>query len=270
MARILIAANGQWFDELRAVAYYPESHVERWILQHASAIFPQHLVIPFKLNIATETSAGRKRPDLALIRRDFLAWTVVEVEVEGHGLSHVVEQTSVFAQGKYNAEQIAEYAKQKIKEHYNKRVGLVRLRSLFSSFAPSVLVIADGPSPAWEQTLSEAGVDFCVFEVYKSVGGQHVYRTSGQYPTVPAEQGHCRPHRSLPNVFEVIGHITFNNLRHGSEIEVVYEGYLTQWEFFEESGKRYLRFVGKSNPLSPNNTYALLREKSRKYYFRRS
>src|SRR6266852_3921922 len=110
MARILNAADGQWYDELRAVAYYVESNLENWILQHAKSIFPHHFLIPFKKGVLGKTTPATKRPDLALIRRDFSAWAIIEVEIERHELAHVLDQTRVFVEGNYNAPEMAEYA----------------------------------------------------------------------------------------------------------------------------------------------------------------
>lgn len=270
MARILTAADGRWYDELRAVAYYGESDLERWILQHARSVFPHHFVIPFKTDIVSQKNAATKRPDLALIRRDFSGWSIVEVEVEGHGLSHVLDQTRVFASGRYNAHEMAEYAQRQLKQSCGKTVSTHRLTGLFSGHTPSVLVIADAPDIGWQPTLEEEHVDFCVFQVYKSVFGRFVYRTSGQYPLVSAEAAHCRRHASMPNVFEVIGNFTFKNLGKTKQVEVEYDELLTRWVVFKDKGKQYLQFTGKSNPLSPSATYGIFRDKSDKYHFRRS
>jgi len=270
MARILIAAESRWYDELRAVAYYSESEMERWILQHAKSLFPHHFVIPFKKDVVSRTTATPKRPDLALIRHDFSAWSVVEVELEEHPLSHVLDQTRVFAAGSYNAPEVAEYARKQLKKFCDKTASLKRLSNLFSKHAPSVLVLVDRHATEWQEELSRAGVDFCIFEIYKNVVGQFVYRTYGQYPAVPAEEAHCRPHASISNLVEVIGNFTFKKLRKGGQVEVVYDQYLTRWDLFKEEGKQYLRLVGAANPLSPNATYALFRDKSENYFFRRS
>src|SRR5258708_8060294 len=112
MARILNVADSRWYDELRAVAYYVEKDLERWVLQDVRSLFPHHFGIPFKKAVS-ETTAWKK-PDLALVRRDVSAWAIVEVEVQGHEISHVLEQTRIFADGDYNAPEMAEYAHKQI------------------------------------------------------------------------------------------------------------------------------------------------------------
>jgi len=270
MARILIAGDGRWYDELKVVGYYTESEIERWILQHGKELFPHHFVFPFKKEILSQAGSGSRRADLALIRRDFAAWTIVEVELEGHGLTHVLDQTKVFTEGKYNQPKVAEYLRQQLWRCCNKKVSLKRVTSLLSESTPSTLVIADALDDKWQAELAKQGVDLGGLEIYKSTRGHYVFRTSGRYPLTVAQEVHCRPRQWAPNTIEVIGDFTFTKLRRGRRVEVVYEGRVTHWGFVEDSGKKYLQFMGSSNPLSPNETYTLLRDKSHRYYFRRS
>jgi hypothetical protein len=268
MARILNVVDSRWYDELRAVAYYVESDLERWILHHAKSIFPDHFVIPFKKSISGKTTS--KKPDLALIKRDVSAWAIVEVEVEGHGLNHVLEQTAVFAEGDYNAPEIAEYAHKQIRKISQKAVSLERITNLLAHHPPSVLVIADVHLPEWQEKLNETGIEYCIFEIYKNASGHFVYRTFGQYPPAISQEAQCRAHASLPNVLEVIGNFEFKNVGKKMRVEVSYDDYLTLWAVFEEGGKQYLRSLGTVNPLSPNATYGLFRDKSNRNFFRRS
>lgn len=270
MARILIPAYDSWYDELRAVSYYSEADLERWIHQHAKLLFPYHYVCPFKKDVVSMINADTKRPDLMLIRHDFSAWVIVEVEVEEHALNHVLDQIQVFQKGDYNAIEVAEYVQRNLKNYCNKAVGQKRLTKMFSEHTPSVMVITDVHKSDWEQELKNIGVDFCIFEIYKNVSGHYVYRTFGHYPVVYVDKANCRQHKQYPNLIEVIGNFKFKPFSKGKQIEVFYDQYLTPWDLIEDKGKQYLRFAGKINPLSPNDTYSLFREKSNKYYFRRS
>jgi hypothetical protein len=271
MSRILTTNDGRWYDQLKAVAYYGETELEKWIQQHASSLFPHHYVIPFKKDI-NSPKMGTKRPDLALIRKDLSGWVVVEVELEGHKLDHVLGQTKVFLDGDYNLPEIATYVRDQLSRHHNKQLTLNQLKVMLDSHAPSVLVIADEHAEDWQDELKKLGIQLCVFEIYKSTTGLHVYRVFGDYPTVFAEDAHCRPHASLPNLVEVIGNFTFTGVAPTGLVEVIFEECLTQWSLFEEKGRKYLRFLGKSNPvpLSPRETYRLYRDKSDKYYFKRN
>ena len=255
---------------LRAVAYYVESDVEKWILQHATALFPNHHVFPFKRDIVSLTGEETKRPDLALIRRDFSAWAIVEVELGVHTLDHVLEQTRVFVNGDYNAPEIAAYAQKQLKTCCNKTATIERLTKLVGTHAPSILVVADTPEIDWHEELKNQGVDLCVFQIYKSVRGLYVYRTSGRYPTVQVQESHCRPLPLRPNLLEVIDEFEFKKLKKRKIVEITYEGYLTRWDLLQDEGKQYLQFVGSSNPLSPTATYRLFKDRAQKYYLGRS
>jgi hypothetical protein len=270
MARILNIVNARWYDELKAVAYYGETELEKRILQHAKKVFPQHYVFPFKKEVNAAALPGAKKPDLGLIRRDFSDWSVVEVEIEKHPLSHVLEQTRVFLGGDYNLPEMAEYVRAQLKQYCQKTASFKRLSNLFSTKAPSVLVIVDVDNSDWQEELNREGIGLCVFEVYKNAHGHYVYRTLGQYPAVLTEEAQCRPHPSIPNIVEVIGDLEFKKLDKDSRLEVSFDELLTRWEPFVDSGKRYLRLVGPANPLSPIATYGLFRDKTDRYFFKRS
>jgi len=269
MARILHAANGRWYDELRTIAFYSEAELERKILQHANAVFRGYHVFPFKLDVRGRTAGSVKRPDLALIRKDFAAWALVEVELKAHTLTHVLEQTGVFVDGDYNALELSEYAKAQLKKVCNKTVSIARLLKLFSENAPSILVVADEHQPTWKTALGKSGIRYGVFEVYKSVAGHFLYRTLGEYPVVPADEAHVKRHVSMPNLYEVIGEFSFTNLT-GGHVEIALDEYLTRWALVEDGGKVYLRFIGSSNPLSPDATYGLIRDKFDRYHLKRN
>src|SRR4051794_24370692 len=99
MARVLVPDGPHWYEELKAVSYYGESELERYVRDHVSDLFPDFYVFPFKKDITHKTKQITKRPDLAMLRRDLKAWGIIEVELSGHDLKHVLEQTECFAEG---------------------------------------------------------------------------------------------------------------------------------------------------------------------------
>jgi hypothetical protein len=270
MARILITPEGRWYEELRSVAYYSESEVEKRIIQHAKSLFPNHYVFRFKRDIVHRGTENKKRPDLALIRHDLSAWAIVEVESGQHGLDHVLSQTRVFINGDYNAPEVAEYVQKQLNTSCDKLVSLERLTKLFLTEAPSIFVVADTPETGWLKDLNEEGVSLCVFQIYKSVRGLYLYRTVGQYPTIEVKEAHCRLLASSPNLLEIFGDFVIKRFARGKVVEIVYEGYLTRWKLITGEGKQYLQFAGTSNPLSPAATYRLFRDRTHKYYLGRS
>ena len=203
-----------------------------------------------------------------MIRRDFSAWGVIEVEIAEHEIKHVLEQTRVFVAGDYNAPEMADYIRRQLKTHCGKKAGFARLTDLLSAKLPSVLVITDTHVDNWQQQLEAAGVTMCVFEIYKSTRGRYVYRTSGKYPSVPAQEAHCRA-AAIDNVIEVIGNFTFKTTGQNKEVAVSFDNRLTRWACFEDNQRRYLRFLGRANPLFPKDSYVIIADKTSRYHFKK-
>jgi hypothetical protein len=266
MSRVLHPIDdGIWFHELRAVAYYGETELEKVIRSHLVSLFPDFFVFPFKQ--AIRKGGETKKPDLAMIRRDFQEWGIIEVETEDHNLAHVLEQTNVFIDGDYNVVEAAKYIRAQMKGHCNKRVSQVRIQKLLESRLPKVLVIVDAEMEGWDERLKASGVDLCIFQIFKSPRGSYMYRTFGKYPVVPSREVHCRLMTTPSNLLEITGEFHFQNLRKNKHVDVVFDSSLTRWALIEDDGKKFLRFLGKANPLSPNATYRLYADRAGKYYF---
>lgn len=267
MSRVLIPGDGAWYHELKAVAYYGESDLERVIRDHVRSLFPDFYVFPYKRDVARRDASETKRPDLAMVRRDFSAWGVIEIELSEKNLTHVLEQTSCFKAGEYNTPETAKYIRGQLRAHCKKMASLGRLQDLITHKLPTVLVIADAHVDAWERPLKQAGVDLCIFQIFKNTRGHYIYRALGDYPIIPAREAHCRRHPTLSNTLEIIGHFEFKRLGKSRQVDVVFDARLTRWTFIEDGGKSYLQFLGRINPLSPNATYSLFADRRNKYYF---
>jgi hypothetical protein len=266
MSRVLIPSEADWYDELKAVAYYGESDLEREIRQHVRSLFPDFHVFPFKTRITSRVTSLTNKPDLAMVRRDFKAWGVIEVELSEHDIRHVLQQTQCFVDGEYNAPEISPYIARQMERHCQTQVSPKRLQNLISNELPTVLVIADDHHADWENELKAAGVQLCIFQIFKSPRGRHIYRTCGAYPVVPARAAHCRRHASMDNVVEIIGHFEFKKLNRKREVNLMYAATLTRWKLMKDNGKNYLQFLGKVNPLSPKVTYRIFADGSHNYH----
>ena len=112
MSRILVASEARWYEEQNIIASYYEAEFERKIRQQVGAVFPDYYTSSFKREIEAYQKESRK-PDLAMVHKDFRDWWIVEIELVGHPLSHVIDQVSVFTHGNYNSIRIADYLKKK-------------------------------------------------------------------------------------------------------------------------------------------------------------
>jgi hypothetical protein len=272
MSRIVIPEGASFnaYHLLKLVATYGEDVLEAHVRQHVSDLFPDYYVIPFKRDVASTVAADVvKRPDLAMIDRQFQSWGVVEVEVVDHTLDHVLGQIEVFVNGTYNAIETARYVKEKLLTHCSKRVSLARLAKLFTEEHPAVLVIADELREDWREELERLGADLCTFELYKNTRGRHLYRTSGKYPVIPTREAHVRRTPGSANLLEITSEFEFKRMPQGM-VDIVFDDIITQWAFFQEAGARYLRFAGGANPLGSNDAYVLFADRQERYYFRRN
>jgi hypothetical protein len=147
-------------------------------------------------------------------------------------------------------------------------VSLARLGRLIRSELPTVLVIADAHVDAWQAPLRKVRADLCVFQIFKNTRGHYLYRVFGGYPSVPTREAQCRRHATVPNTLEVVGGFEFKRLGRKRHVDIVFDATITRWACLDDGGSRYLRFLGKVNPLSPNTTYALYADRTERYYFR--
>jgi hypothetical protein len=268
MSRVLVPEEGRWYHELNAVGYFGESELERAIRQHVGSLFPDFYVFPFKIDVTSKAADDTRRPDLAMVRRDYESWYVVEVELSTKALDHVLGQTLVFADGNYNAQAVAKYIERQIRTHYSEIVSFDDLVALIDDKVPQVLVIVDEWVEEWREKLEDSGIGLCVFQIHKSTHGHYVYRTVGKYPVVSSGEAHCRRDRQIANLFEVIDPFAFSNLGDEGQIDILFDGRLSRWKVIEDDGKTYLRFLGKANPLSPNDTYVLSVDTVGGYHFK--
>jgi hypothetical protein len=268
MAKILVASEGSWYSELHSVAYYGETEFESHIRQHLQSIFPEYIAFPFKKDI-TDASGTTKRPDLAMVRKDYGDWCVIETELETHELQHVIDQTRVFRDGDYNSLEITEYIYSQALAINKKKLNKKRLHKLLQARAPSVLVLVDAYKADWEQELKNLGVQLCIFEVYKNTGGSHAFRIDGEYPTVQEVESHCRYTDALFNTLEVVQRAILRK-RLNQEIEISFNGRITRWIVLRDKNKTLLRYLGKTNPVPPGTGYVLFKDAQNKFHIRKN
>src|ERR1044072_2807506 len=153
MSRVLIPATTTWYDELKAVGYYLEQHLEREIQQHVRSLFPDFHVFPFKSRVRSRRTGQVNKPDMAMVQRDLRSWGVSEVELSDKDTRHVLNQTRCFLEGDYNAPKIAKYMWGQMKEYCRGIPTLTQLERLLQRESPKVIVIADAHVDAWREEL---------------------------------------------------------------------------------------------------------------------
>lgn len=255
MSKIL--HNGEWYDELSIVGSYYESEYEQIILSHVETVFPEYYTFPYK-RIIYDDKGGTAKPDLAMIRKDYKEWYIVEVELEKHDFNHVKKQVKIFTNGIYDKE-TAEYI-QNNQDYLNKD----KLLTLIKTKQPSVLVIVDGQQNAWVEELEKYKSIMCVFQVFKNAKNELLYRLNGEYPDVFIKHSHCYFEKTMPNNLKILepGILNFKN---GEDIEIKYNSKISIWTRIDSNtGEVYLRVRG-SNPANPIGNYILYQDSENKY-----
>jgi len=270
VAKLLVNSEKSWCYKLSNIGYYTEAQYETMILDHARAIFPDFITIRFKRIIEDDTGK-KKKPDLVLIRNDYKAWWIVEVETSQDNTNLVKDQVSVFLNGDYSDyDGLAKYISKQIqKEHNLKRIPRKRIQSLIKHSVPSVLVVVDGDRKDWEDEFNNMGVVVCVFEIYKNNRSQYSYRLFGNYPYVVKQQSPCRFDSRIPRVLEVTEGSIFAGKN--GRIEISYGGDITRWEIIKrENDKAYINYVDTHFSLAHLNTFVLKKSRKNRYFLERS
>jgi len=194
MARLLL--RNEWFEPLSLHAQY-ESEFERILLAYADTLFPAWHLVPFKVDVRSEE--GVRRPDLALIDRDYGRWWVVEAEMARHDFnSHVLPQARVLANGKYDNTHVAALMRS------GRELNPDRVAAMVRGEQPHVWVIVDHPRPDWQQPLRAIGAALGVIEIFRSETNQHSFRLNGEQPQPPATDViECRRDRLVLRLWTV-------------------------------------------------------------------
>lgn len=194
LARLLL--RDEWFEPLSLHAQY-ETEFERILLAYADTLFPTWYLVPFKVDVRSDE--GVKRPDLALIDRDYRRWWVVEAEMARHDFnSHVLPQARVLAYGRYNEVHVSALLRSAAMLDSERVAAMVR------GEPPRVWVIVDRPQPDWERPLEAIGAALGVVEIFRSTTNQHVFRLNGHQPEPPTtDKIECRRDPSVLRLWAV-------------------------------------------------------------------
>jgi hypothetical protein len=248
MAKLLI--GDELYVSLSSAAFF-EFEYESLILSHASRLFAEHVAVPFKRQVESET--GRATADLALIERRYRKWWVVEVELSHHSLSrHVLPQVAILANAKYGRN-IAEYLSSQ-SDALNPEV----LDNMMRGSQPQVLVVVNRHVSGWVQPLAAYGALLAVVEVFRSDRNRHVFRLNGDYPAAPGDEVsslRCDP--LLPRLLIVESPGALESPP-DKRLLIEFEGETTEWTKITTKDKVWLSPV-RSNPLTPGEKYALVK-----------
>lgn len=259
MSRLLVTSDqtGPWYEELSVVSSYSESDYEDKIKQYSHEIFSEFYTVRFKLDVKSDAST--KKPDLILIAKDYSDWWVVEVELAGHSIEHVLDQVDVFRTGDYNPVTITKYLTRVFQEELSDvPINNDKLERLIADSPPKILVIVDSPIPEWKERLDEMDVKLCDLQVFKNTERAEAYKIGGEYPAIYFDKAHLKFAKLARNTVEVIGGSMLSGLLAvDSEVIINYKGKSSRWTVDCVNGKVFLKCLGKVCPLHVGNNYII-------------
>lgn len=164
------------------IYYEHEPHFSDIAKTELAKVLPGFSILDFSPFIVGDEGA-RRRPDLALIDRNYRMWAVVEVELEQHSLeNHVLPQVRTFATGRYDASH-AELLHSK-----DPTLNLEKLRNLTTYVSPMVSVVVNSRSVlenGWAVLESEYSARLTFLESFRSDNMDVIVLISGYLPTPP-------------------------------------------------------------------------------------
>ncbi|MDP8240506.1 MAG: hypothetical protein P9X24_15550 [Candidatus Hatepunaea meridiana] len=264
MARLLFNAEPRWYEEWSLVASYYEAEFERTLREHMEYVFPDYITIRFGGFTIYSNSPKGRRADLAMINRDYKDWWIVEVEKSTDDFKHVLSQVEVFSQGIYNSIVATDYIIEQVEREEKEMLDPGKLREMIKTKRPSVLVIVDEPKPKWEKDLKKYNARLCEFQVFKNTNGLEAYRLSGKYPEIFFSDSHCRFHKTVNNLLEILSPEIFEDPSERN-IEIRYNEKIIVWDKIHDGGSVFLRLNGNFNPLQVNKSYVLHKDSQGKY-----
>ena len=256
MARLIIPATEDWYEEMAIVSCYYETEYEAKFKQHVREVFPDYFVITIKDTI---NSIGRKsrKPDLVLIKNDLSEWWLVEVELEAHRLSHVLNQVRVFANPDFNHITFGKKLKDRIDEEIQGHAYTQQdLQDLVLKASLNVLVVVDEYIDKWKKSLQMEGVKLCIFQVFKNTRAGEAYRIDGEYPRTLRKVTFCSSYRRDPHAYE-LHEAESMGLAAGDIIEVFYNDRAARFDLIQSEGRTIMRFNGKYNHVPTRKDYVL-------------
>lgn len=235
MPRIL--SQREWFESLSSRSVF-EADYESTIRSNADVLFPGFGCYSFSPLVVSEF--GNAKPDLCLIDVNYRCWFVIEVELDHHSLDrHVEPQVRRLAYGRYTDE----HAMALVQE--NPHLSEVRLKQLFASHQPAVIVLTPRSRGAWISPLSNLGARVITVEVFQDHRNRRVFFVDGEFPRVNSG---TLVSRLLPAPF------LSRSLRIESpaaldvecgKLDILIDGGITEWKLLRNQKEAYLLACGR-------------------------
>lgn len=224
-----------------------EREYEDMVAANAPILFPGLVLVPFKISV--ESEYGIRKPDFALIDRNYRKWWVVEVELAHHPFhGHVLPQVQVLATASYGDLQSQYLAAQ------NPTLDPQRLSSMMLGAQPQVLVVVNEACPRWEPDLRALDVLLLTVSLFRSDLNDYVLLVGGEQPEVSSNiLTKCRRSQLIPRLWQVDAPGALP-LTVGETADFVYRGRSMTWRRLDTGDTVFLAPEGASDALGVEAT----------------
>jgi hypothetical protein len=229
MPRLFI--EGQRYEALASSALL-EHEYQALILQHANALFPGLIVVPFNKTVYYEAEA--KKADLAIIEPRYRQWWIGEVERAHHSLGgHVLPQVAVLARAKYGNDDADWLADR------NPDLDRGALRQMMLGSQPGVVVIVNAPCPRWVDPL-RPDADLMVVELFRSERDRYILRQNGvELAVLGDELSLCAVEPVMPRMLIVESPAELLR-RDEDPLQIEFEGSSAEWHLIRVADRVWL------------------------------
>ncbi len=248
MARVLF--NGEWFEEVSTTSLY-ETDFEQLVMNNSYLLYPDYSAVPFKHTVSDGYNATKA--DFALIHSQYRDWWVVEVEMGHHSFTqHVLPQVTILAKAIYGFEQAQALFAQ------NPNLDASRVSDMLKGQQPRVLVIVNTPQPTWIEPLARKDAILAVFEIFRSLRNQYIFRVNGEHPPQKVDAiSRCYFDRIIPRLL-VVESPGVIGVAAGSTVIMKYKNGMTEWTRIDSKDRVWLTPL-KNNPLNTASIYQMQR-----------
>jgi hypothetical protein len=260
VARLFV--EGERYDGLASAAFL-EHEYERLVLEHADALFPGFLALPFNKKVCDDEGVCKK-PDIALIDPGYRTWWVGEVEMADHPFQqHVLPQVEVLSRARYGPEEADWLADR------NPSLDRASLQTMMRGAQPAVAVIVNAPRPQWVDRLRGTNAILMVVEIFRSSRNRIILRQNGaELPQAGDAVSECRVDPAMPRLLIVESPAQLVAAQEPLEIE--FGGGITEWTVIQVADRTWLSPV-RGNPFpSSSRTFTLVRKAGGRLAFRES
>lgn len=227
------------YQEILSRTFYNEEDLETTVLDHLNRILVDFWTLPFKAKIEDKKNSRNKEADLAIIKKDYSEWYVVEVELQGHSLSHVQDQVETF----YNCE-YSDYHAKYIHDKLPQEFDLKSLKEMVQN-PPKLLVIVDQIKQRWIDKLDDYNCKISEFQIFLDIDTTPAFRLKGEYPTTYSEYCLVKIQKGIIASVELLGRkgrefCNSIDLKNKDQLEIEFAGYNAKWKRNDDRNKIYL------------------------------